>query len=98
MGFISGWGMWRDGTEFYPSFLDYDDFGKFQGLGPPWIYDKYLSDSINGFWMRDYDAVIRKDILKSLNSSRTDWEELFLETDGYKVAKALGTKARYKTT
>lgn len=90
LGFSSGWGKWLNDATFYPSFLEYDQFGQFKGFGPSWIYDKYMSDAVNGIWIRDYDRAIRQDVNKSLNIDPKKWKENFLNTTGYKIAKALG--------
>ena len=90
LGFISGWDSWNGDGSFYPSFLEYDDNGNLKGLGPPWIYDKYLSDAINGFWMRDYDSVIRQDILDSVKANEAQWNVVFSKSTGFKIANALG--------
>lgn len=90
LGFISGWSRWFGDRRFYPSFLEYDDFGQFKGFGPPWIYDKHISDAINGIWIRDYDTAIRRDVQESLNADPLRWKEIFLNTTGSRLAKALG--------
>jgi hypothetical protein len=92
LGFITSWYPWLGNNVFLPSFPVYHDNGTLSGLSKPFIFDKFLADSLNGFWMRDYASVITHDLSKSIEKGgELLWLQEFLLTQGGQIASSLNS-------
>jgi hypothetical protein len=93
MGFLSSWGIYFPKVfpdTFFPSFLDYDKAGDVQRLAPQWIYDKLISDTINGVWLSSYTRAMENSVIDALESGgQENWIEQFKNSSGYLVGQAL---------
>lgn len=96
MGLISSWYHWIDDELFLPSFPVYSG-SNFTGLSLSYIYDRHLSDAVNGFWMKDYAAVVKRDLNKAIDRAKQtgrnyQWRDFFMETEGGNISRALKAK------
>jgi hypothetical protein len=79
---------------YLPGFPIYNETdGSILKLSRSLIFDRSLSDAVNGFWLKDYAAIIRRDInlSKQLANASSNWLSIFEELDGGRIAASLGS-------
>jgi hypothetical protein len=94
MGFISGWYTWFGDKHSIPSFPLYSDDGDFKGLAKPFIFDRWVSDAIHGFWLRDIGKAITEDYrhaarVANESNATVTWRSVFAASEGAKISAAL---------
>ena len=102
MGFLSSWAVYFPTIfpkTFFPSVFDIDADKNVLGLSSQWIYDKLISDSVNGVWLSSYANSMKDSVKLALkNGGQRNWIEEFKNSSGYQVGQALyGDKGLFST-
>ncbi|KAL5037948.1 hypothetical protein BDV3_001854 [Batrachochytrium dendrobatidis] len=93
LGIVSSWNMIGDNSTFLPSFLDINANGRITGLAQPYIFNRWLSDTINHVWLRNYADQIQSSINQAIQqSTQNNWYSIFNTTIAAGIARALGGK------
>ncbi|KND00326.1 uncharacterized protein SPPG_04650 [Spizellomyces punctatus DAOM BR117] len=87
LGFISSWYTWIDGDSILPSSLDTAANGTVLGLTKPYLFNKWMADTANGVWMKEYEAQIIAAAYQIAQTLPDDaiWTQAFKASDAYKL-------------
>jgi hypothetical protein len=93
MGFISSWFAWLGVSEgmLTPSYVTRDNDGAYMGFAKEYIFNKYVSDNVNGVWMSAWAETIRRDVAVSVPviADWTAWVDAFKATPAYNLTRQL---------
>ncbi|TPX40558.1 hypothetical protein SeMB42_g00195 [Synchytrium endobioticum] len=92
LGFISSWYPWLSNATLLPSPPVTDANGVYMGLAKPYIFNKWMVDSVALTWYYDYANRIMSDAAGEVATNDYGlWLRSFQGTDGYALAGSLMT-------